>query len=208
MSTAPNKSLKSKNSFSLVLLIALAGGFLFAQWQGKQPRETEAFSFFSDVGGNFELAGGGGKRVQLKDFLGRLVVLLFGYTHCPDACPTSLFTLKKSLELVGKDADQVQVIMVTIDPKRDNAEHMQKYVTHFDPGFVGLSGTIEEIDKVVNLFRGQYKEGQKLPGAGYLMSHSTHIYLMDKNGKVRKLHNERSTPEEFAKDLQLLMRQG
>ena len=107
-----------------------------------------------------------------------------------------------------QEAGKVQVIMVTIDPKRDSADHMQKYVTHFDPGFVGLSGTKDEIDEVVKLFRAQYKRGEEIPGVGYFMSHSTFIYLMDKNGKVRKLHNERSTAEELAKDLKLLIGQS
>ena len=207
MSASNKRPLQNKFSFALILLVALAGGFIFAQWQ-EQPEESEPFAFFSDVGGNFELAGANGKRVQLKDFAGRLVVLLFGYTHCPDACPTSLFTLKNSLNLMEQEAGKVQVIMVTIDPKRDSADHMQKYVTHFDPGFVGLSGTKDEIDEVVKLFRAQYKRGEEIPGVGYFMSHSTFIYLMDKNGKVRKLHNERSTAEELAKDLKLLIGQS
>lgn len=208
MSTESGNRSKSKIPFLLVLLIALAGGFFIALWQGARTTETNLFPVYTDVGGNFELAGSGSKRVQLKDYEGQLVILLFGYTHCPDACPTSLFTLKNSLQIIGNNSDQVQVIMVTIDPSRDNADHMHKYVTYFDPRFVGLSGTKQEIDKVVKLFRGQYEQGQKITDAGYLMRHTTFIYLMDRKGKVRKLHNEKSTPEDLAADINLLLKQS
>jgi len=208
MSTDSGKPSKSKIPFILVLVIALTGGFFIALWQGESTTRTSVFPVYTDVGGNFELTGGGGKRVHLKDFKGQLVILLFGYTHCPDACPTSLFTLKNSMQVIGNNSDQVQVIMVTIDPNRDNAEHMHKYVTYFDPSFIGLSGTKQEIDKVVKLFRGQYEQGQELPDSGYLMRHTTFIYLIDRKGKVRKLHNEKSTAEELAKDINLQIQQS
>lgn len=138
----------------------------------------------SDVGGDFELTRAGGARVHLRDYRGRAVLLFFGYTHCPDVCPTGLYNLKGALEKLGDAADQVQVIMVTVDPERDTPDALEQYVRYFHSRFVGLSGSAQEIAKIARQYRVHYQKDSS-PSAGGRVSHSAYIYLLDRRQQVR-----------------------
>lgn len=173
---------------------------------GQTP--AQAPPVIADLGGDFELSGAGGARVRLQDYRGRIILLFFGYTHCPDVCPTSLVTLKQAVEGLGKSGDQTQVIMVSIDPQRDSPDHVAQYVRYFDPQFVGLSGTRDEIDKVARQYRVFYRPGDALRQGEYLISHSAYVYALDRQGRVRALHGAEARPAEITETARQLLQES
>lgn len=203
-----NLAMRAKFSISaaVFLLVVGAGAFLALRAQTGPPH-SPAFPVMADLGGDFELSRAGGVRVRLQDYHGRIVLLFFGYTYCPDVCPTSLHTLQIALDNLGKAADRVQVIMITVDPERDSPEHLEQYVHYFHPGFVGLSGTTDEIERVAHQYRAYYKKGTSLPG-GYLVSHSAYVYLLDQQGKPRAIFDTAAKPADIADGVRQLLREG
>jgi protein SCO1/2 len=134
------------------------------------------------------------------------VLLVFGFTHCPAACPTTLATLAEARRLLGPDAAAVQVVYVTVDPERDDLAHLRRYLAGFDPGFVGGTGRPDALA----LLRKRYGvTAQKLPaaagGADYVMSHSTSIWLIDRQGRLRALMPFGHTAADFAHDVRQLL---
>lgn len=192
-----------------VAVVVVAAGVLvaFHATMGK-PSRAHALPVIADVGGDFELSRAGGARVYLHDYRGRIVLLAFGYTYCPDVCPTTLSTLKVAMDDLGKAADRVQVVMVTVDPERDTAEHLEQYVRYFHPQFVGLSGTTQEIAQVARQYRVHYQKGQSLPGGGYQVSHSAHIYLLDTEGRLRTLLSAGARHAEIADGVRQLLQEA
>jgi protein SCO1/2 len=162
----------------------------------------------SDVTGkytqaDFHLTDHNGKPRSLSDFRGKVVVMFFGYTHCPDVCPTTLANLAHTLRLLGKDADRVQVLFVTIDPERDTRALLAQFVPAFDPAFLGLYGDAQATATAAKNFRVDY---QKVPAkSGYFMDHTTFTYLIDARGKVRLLAGEREPDDWLAQDIRLLL---
>lgn len=134
------------------------------------------------VGGPFALTNQDGKRVADQDFKGKLLLVYFGYTYCPDVCPTTLLDMSQALEALGPAADQVQPLFITIDPERDTPEELKKFLGNFDPHFQGLTGTPAEIQAAAKAYRVYYAKAQ---GAerDYLMDHTSIVYLMDRNGR-------------------------
>jgi len=187
------------------MLMALGLGVLAVTWSEKRSATQQAsLPVLADIGGDFELTGSGGTHIALKNYRGQVVILFFGYTYCPDVCPTSMYTLKRAMDLLGPVSEQVQVLMVTVDPERDSADHLQKYVSHFHPRFIGLSGKPKEIDRVAKAYLVHYEKDASI-GATYLVGHSAFFYLLDQQGRVRVLHDPRSTPENIAADVQRLL---
>ena len=135
------------------------------------------------VGGPFSLVDHTGRRVTEKDFKGRLMLVFFGFTNCPDVCPAELQVMGAALDKLGDKAKEVVPVFVTVDPERDTAQQMASYISNFRPGFVGLTGTPEEIAAVAKTYRVYYArvkdEGST---AGYTMDHSAIAYLMDRQG--------------------------
>ncbi|NPA06568.1 MAG: SCO family protein [Chloroflexi bacterium] len=143
--------------------------------------------------------------VSLSDFRGKIVLLYFGYTFCPDVCPTTLTELKRAMELLGEDADQVQVIMVSVDPERDTPEKIQEYVEYFWPTFIGVTGTPEQIAEVATQY-GIYYEKREVPGAtGYLMDHTATVTVIDRDGYVKLIFPFGTPGEDIAADLKYLI---
>ena len=162
----------------------------------------------SAMGRDFALTDHTGKARTLADFRGKAVVLFFGYTQCPDVCPTTLATLAEALRRLGPDAAKVQVLFVTIDPERDTAELLSHYVTAFDPSFLGLSGDAEATAKTAKEFKIIY---QKQPGStpgSYTMDHSAGTFMFDPEGRLRLYAGHGQDAEVFAHDLALLLRSG
>lgn len=181
---------------AIVCLVVVAAAVAVFHATGKDAPRPEPLPVISDVGGDFELTRAGGARVHLRDYRGRAVLLFFGYTHCPDVCPTSLYNLKGALEKLGNAADQVQVIMVTVDPDRDTPDALEEYVRYFHRQFVGLSGTVQEIDQVARQYRVRYQiDGW--PSAGGRVSHSAYIYLLDRHQQVRAVFGASADPVEI-----------
>ncbi|MBR1171361.1 MULTISPECIES: SCO family protein [Bradyrhizobium] len=152
------------------------------------------------IGGPFQLTDQNGKAVTDKSLKGKPTLIFFGYTHCPDVCPTSLFEISEVLRALGKDADKVNAIFISVDPERDTPATMKDYLSSFDPHLQGLSGDPAETAKVITSYRVYAKKVPTKDG-DYTMDHTALIYLMDRDGRFVSPFNLKRTPEEAAVDL-------
>ncbi|WP_439365454.1 SCO family protein [Bradyrhizobium sp. DASA03005] len=152
------------------------------------------------IGGPFQLTDQNGKAVTDKSLKGKPTLIFFGYTHCPDVCPTSLFEISEVLRALGKDADKVNAIFISVDPERDTPATMRDYLSSFDPHLQGLSGDPAETAKVITSYRVYAKKVPTKDG-DYTMDHTALIYLMDRDGRFVSPFNLKRTPEEAAVDL-------
>ena len=152
------------------------------------------------IGGPFSLADQNGKIVTEKNLQGRPSLIFFGFTHCPDVCPTTLFDMSQVLGALGSDADRVNALFVSVDPERDTAQAMKDYVSSFDPHIQGLTGSSDDVAKIIKAYR-VYAKKVPLPDGDYTMDHSALVYLLDKNGQFVGSFDMKKTPEEAAADL-------
>jgi cytochrome oxidase Cu insertion factor (SCO1/SenC/PrrC family) len=180
-----------------VLALALAGSAL-----AEAPRRADAARLMQElmsgkaqVGGPFTLTDQHGKRRSLSDFRGKLVLLYFGYTFCPDVCPTDLAAIARLLALLGTDADKVQTVFVTLDPARDTTALLRKYVAAFDARFVALRGTEPETRRVATLYKTYYEKVRPAGSNSYVIDHSAFIYLIDRAGRYVAFFPPGTTPE-------------
>jgi protein SCO1/2 len=159
----------------------------------------------ADFGRNFTLTDQNGKPRTLADFRGKAVVVFFGYTQCPDVCPTTMAALKQAMEKLGPDADRVQVLFITVDPERDTQDLLSKYVPAFDPRFLGLYGDADATARTAKEFKVIY---QKVPGTTpgqYSMDHSAGTYIYDPQGRLRLYVGQAQGADVFAHDLKALL---
>ena len=159
----------------------------------------------SNFGQNFQLTDHTGRSRTLADFKGKVVVLFFGYTNCPDVCPTTLAELAAALKQLGSDAQKVQVLFVTIDPERDTSEFLRTYVPAFNPTFLGLYGDAEATAQAAREFKAFY---QKQPGTRrdtYTMDHSAGTYIFDAAGRLRLFVSYGRGADVFAHDIKALL---
>jgi protein SCO1 len=152
------------------------------------------------IGGPFQLTDQAGAIVTEKDLQGKPTLIFFGFTHCPDVCPTSLFEISEILRAMGKDADRVNAYFISVDPERDNAAAMKDYLSSFDPHLRGLTGDPAAVQKVISEYR-VYAKKVPLKDGDYTMDHTALIYLMDRDGKFVSPFNVNRKPEEAAIDL-------
>jgi protein SCO1/2 len=152
------------------------------------------------IGGPFQLTDQSGTTVTDKSLQGRPSLIFFGFTHCPDVCPTSLFEISEVLRAMGKDADRVNAYFVSVDPERDSKEAIKDYLSSFDPHLKGLTGDPEAIAKMLTAYR-VYAKKVPLKDGDYTMDHTALTYLMDRDGKFVAPFNLNRTPEEAAADL-------
>lgn len=188
---------------SLLLIAAVgAGAFLFSKPDSfRGTAYVEPYPVASD----FVLTRLAGSQFRLSQMRGKVVLLFFGYTSCPDVCPTTMAELKQALEKVGAKADQVQVVYVTVDPQRDTPERVQEYVNHFNPDFIGLSGSEAELENVWNdygIFR-EIVDGTS--AAGYLVNHTARVTMIDQQGHLRVSFPFDTPVESIVHDLELLL---
>jgi protein SCO1 len=154
---------------------------------------------------DFTLTAAGNTPVSLSDFRGQYVFIYYGYTFCPDFCPATLAKLARVRDSLGDDAGRMQVVMVTVDPERDTPEALAEYVGLFDPTFVGLSGTTDEIDAAGRPFGIFYQKNEGSAATGYLVDHSTRTYLIDPEGKARVAYPHDAAVEDIVADLRWLI---
>ncbi|CAL80348.1 putative Electron transport protein (SCO1/SenC/PrrC-like) [Bradyrhizobium sp. ORS 278] len=152
------------------------------------------------IGGPFQLTDQTGAVVTEKSLEGRPTLIFFGFTHCPDVCPTSLFEISEVLRAMGKDGDGVNAYFISVDPERDNPATMKDYLSSFDPRLKGLTGDPEVLAKVLTEYR-VYAKKVPLKDGDYTMDHTALVYLMDRNGRFVAPFNLKRTPEEAAADL-------
>jgi protein SCO1/2 len=176
---------------------SLAVGLLLMMWLMGGLKNVAAPAA---IGGPFQLTDQVGQTVTDQNLKGRPTLIFFGFTHCPDVCPTSLFEISEVLRAMGKDADKVNAWFVSVDPERDTAAAMKEYLASFDPHLKGLTGNPEAIAKVISSYR-VYARKVPLKDGDYTMDHTALVYLMDKDGRFVAPFNLKRTPAEAAADL-------
>jgi protein SCO1/2 len=156
--------------------------------------------------GGFTLEDARHRVRTLADFRGQVVLLTFGYTHCPDACPTTLAKLAEVRRLLGAQASRVQVLFVTVDPERDGAALLGRYVPSFDPSFLGLRGTLAQTDAVTKAYHAEYQISQYQDTI--MVDHTTATYVIDPAGRTRLVSSYEQTARELADDVLALLQPG
>jgi protein SCO1/2 len=176
---------------------------LLAGCDGGGPKFKSTDITGVDYGKSLQLTDHTGRPRKLEDFRGKAVVLFFGFTHCPDVCPTTLADLSQAIKALGSDADRVQVLFVTVDPERDTREALAKYVTAFDPRFLGLYGDAAATQRVAKEFK-IYFEKRKT-GDSYSVDHSAQSYVIDPQGRLRLLVRQERIASDLPEDLRTLL---
>ena len=188
------------------IVAVIAAAMLLAACSPEAPTFKGADITGASFGRELALADHHGKARTLADFRGKAVVIFFGFTQCPDVCPTALSALAEAMRRLGPDATRVQVLFVTIDPERDTADLLSRYVPAFHPSFLGLRGDAEATARVAKEFKVLY---QKVPGQTpdtYTMDHSAGLYLLDPQGRLRVFESHGQGAEAIAHDLAQLLR--
>ncbi|HXF85820.1 MAG TPA: SCO family protein [Anaerolineales bacterium] len=191
-------------SFLVIGLIAI-GLFLFGK-PGAFRGTTYAEPY--PPAPEIELTRFNGSTFRLSEMRGKIVLLFFGYTSCPDICPTTLAELNQALRSLNEeDASNVQVVFVTVDPERDTPERVQEYVNHFNERFIGLSGSLEEMQNVWNAY-GVFREiVEGTSAAGYIVNHTARVTLIDRNGNMRISFSFETPVEDIVHDLKLILKE-
>ncbi len=159
------------------------------------------------IGGDFSLVNGSGKQVQASDFRGRYMLVYFGFTHCPDICPTTLLVMKNAIDALGEKKKSIAPIFISLDPERDTPEAVGKYVTNFGDTLVGLTGSAQQIKEAANAYRVYYSRvEQQDSAADYLIDHSGFMYLMDTRGKYIAHFSHGISESELTNKLKQFMR--
>lgn len=177
-------------------LVLFLGVVLFMSGSGTLPAIRSAVA----IGGPFQLIDQSGRAVTEQDFKGRPFLVFFGFTNCPDICPTTLFDVSEVMRALGSDAGRTAALFVTVDPERDTPEKMKDYLSSFDPHLRGLSGDPAAIAAAEKAYR-VYSKKIPTDGGGYTMDHTAIVYLMDKQGNFVAPFNLKRRPEESAADL-------
>lgn len=176
---------------------SLAVGLLITLWLlGGFQKVTAP----SAIGGPFQLVDHDGKTVTDHNLKGKPTLIFFGFTHCPDVCPTALFEMSELLRAMGKDGDRVNTYFISVDPERDTVAKMKDYLSSFDPRLKGLTGDRAAVDKVITGYR-VYAKKVPLKDGDYTMDHTALIYLMDREGRFVRPFDIKRKPEEAASDL-------
>lgn len=192
------KSTRQILIFGLLAAVSIGIG-LWAGMQSSAPKKAEGYA---DLGGDFTLMSDKGP-VSLHDLRGKVVPIYFGFTHCPDVCITSLSAIAAGLKLLSdEERAQIQPVFISIDPERDDPARVGEYARYFDPGFIGLSGSLEEVSKVA---KRHFVIFEKVPledsNMGYTMDHSSIVYVVGRDGVIKSLVHHGESPEGIAKAL-------
>ena len=190
-----------KMSWILVVIILLTVGL-----SACTPYEFHGTIIQNMEAADFTLMSSSGQRVSLDDFRGKLVVLYFGYTFCPDVCPATLVEIAGAMDILGEDAEKVQTIMISVDPERDTPEQLAEYVAHFDTSFLGVTGTLEEVAEVATLYGIFYEKHEGTAASGYLIDHTATVMVVDEDGYLKLLLPFGTTAQEIADDLAYLLK--
>ena len=191
-----------KAALSLAMVVLLAAGCT-----GKD--DAPSFKLTDVTGASFgkalELTDHNGQRHTLTDFRGKVITVFFGFTHCPDVCPTTLGEMAQVMKELGNDAGRVQVLFVTVDPERDTAAVLKQYMPAFHPSFLGMTGSAEDIARTAKEFKIFYQR-QNLPGGAYSMDHSAGTYILDAEGRLRLYAQYGAGAPALLHDIRLLLK--
>jgi cytochrome oxidase Cu insertion factor (SCO1/SenC/PrrC family) len=195
---------------ALVLTAGLLIAALIAVWQiradrqaGQEELAQSGFVPGVQVGGPFSLIDQDGQPVTDETYRGKLLLIYFGYTYCPDICPTDLQSVAQTMDELGAASDQVQPIFITIDPARDTPQALARYVRLFHPRLVGLSGAEEQVAAAAKAYRVYARKAEQGDPDAYLMDHSTYSYLMGRDGRLLTVFAHGTTPEAMARAVRM-----
>lgn len=180
----------------LLAVLMICGLLLYRLWMERVS--PEGGSGEALVGGPFQLTDQDGNAVTEQTYKGKLMLVYFGFTYCPDACPTALGVMSAALDKLDVAAERVVPILITVDPERDTPQVLKDYVSNFHPRMVGLTGTPEQIAQVAKAYRVYYQKAAGATGGDYLMDHTLLIYLMDGEGKYLANFSASATPDDIA----------
>jgi protein SCO1/2 len=196
--TPPNRLLYATMGLLLAVLLVGAGGFLWLSSNGGNSPIS--------IGGPFTLQDGSGKPVTDRDFRGKYMLVYFGYTFCPDVCPTTLNAVADAMDKLGPASSRIQPVFITVDPKRDTPQVVKQYAAAFGPRIVGLTGTAEQIAEAAKEYRVYYAEHRTGSGPNdYSMDHSSVLYLMNPEGAFVAPVRADQSGDEIAANLKKLM---
>ena len=195
--------------FAMMAALAAIAIIAFFAWRSLAPRPavirgpitTIKIPSTVTIGGAFSLTDHTGAPVTDEDFRGQFMLINFGYTFCPDVCPTTLQTISGAMDILGADAARLQPIFITIDPERDTVETLSSYIPAFHPKLIGLTGAKAKTDKIAALFKVYHKKASGDDGADYFMDHSAFIYLMGPDGAFITMFRHDAGPEILARDI-------
>lgn len=197
--STPRRTLLAALSAAVLAFPLAACGKSEASLQDVHGIDLSGASF----GDGFRLKDPDGRVRTLEDFKGKVVMMFFGFTQCPDVCPTALVNASQIKSLLGKDGDDLQVLFITVDPERDTPEVLREYAQAFDPSFLGLYGSLEETAAVAKAYRVYYA---KVPtGNSYTMEHTALTYVFDRQDKLRVALRHEQTPEQSVEDIRKVM---
>lgn len=175
-------------AWTAVVVVAFVSAAVLLGWwrvDGSGRTATLSSQAVPEVGGPFTLVDHTGRTVTDRDFLGKPMAVFFGFTHCPEVCPTTLLQIANLTKQIGAAADRLQILLITVDPERDTPEQLALYLQSFDPRVVGLTGSREQVDAVLDAYKAYAK---KVPtDNGYTMDHSASVYLMKADGRFRTM---------------------
>ena len=197
--------LSSPRSWPITICSLSLAAALIAGCDGK-PRFKSTDVTGADYGKTLELTDQTGRPRRLEDWRGKVVVLFFGFTHCPDVCPTTLADLSQVMKQLGPDAERVQVLFVTVDPERDTPEVLGKYVGAFDPRFLGLYGDAAATQRAAREFKVFYEK--RKTADGYSVDHSGQTYVIDAQGRLRLFVRPDRIAADLPEDLKTLLKSG
>lgn len=200
--------ISKRDAIKLIACSALlAGGVAtFTACSEAKPQFKSIDLTGADYAQGFALADHNGQVRNLKDFAGKVVVVFFGFTQCPDVCPMSMAELAEVKKLLGPDGDKLQAVFISVDPERDTPELLKAYMGNFDPSFVALRPTLAQLPEVAKDFKVYYKKVEgKTPGS-YTMDHSAGSYIFDAKGRIRLYNRYGSGAETLASDIRLLLK--
>jgi protein SCO1/2 len=160
----------------------------------------------ADYARDFRLTDHNGQERTLADFRGKVVVVFFGFTQCPDVCPTAMAQLVEVKQMLGKDGDKLQALFITLDPERDSAEILKAYIANFDAGFLGLRPSLEQLPELARHFKIFYKKNEGKTPTSYTLDHSAGSYVFDTQGRVRLYVRQSMSAAAIAEDLKILLR--
>lgn len=191
-------------SATLLAIVVAVGATLAVL--SKQPRQIYG-TLIDDPApaADFSVQATTGETVKLSDFRGKAVALFFGYTSCPDVCPLTMSTLAQAKKKLGTEGQDLQVLFMTVDPERDTPAIMKRYVTQYDPSFIGLIPTETELEQITKTYGIFYEKEPGSTATGYLMAHTASTIVLDRQGNVRLILNPAMESSEMASDLRVVL---
>jgi protein SCO1/2 len=202
--------MKRRNVFKILIgilfLILIVWGIILYQIIDLKSKSDFYGNVYEREAPSFTLTGHDGSKVSLSNFKDKVVLLFFGYTNCPDICPITLSVMNNVIDKLGDKADNVQVLFVTVDPERDTVEKLKSYMPYYNENFIGLTGTLEEIDKVADDYNIFYSKEGVDSSSGYLMGHNSSVLLITPDGKTFLRYPQNSMdPVSIARDIERVL---